>query len=300
MDGFVFRRDLLSASELRAFCIKSDLAGLKQLGIHLLLIAATGTLVSVSLNSWWKWPAYVIHGIALGFIFAPLHECIHNTAFRSRRMNTIIAAVAGLILLLPAKYFRLFHFAHHKHTNDEQNDPELAIAKPSTIYQYCLVMTGIPSYWIPQLKMLAAHAAGRVAAPFIPSSDRKSIIAEARWHVGLYLAAFGFSYVLGSAFLLHYWVVPLLFGMVLLRGFLLAEHAGCELSGNMLSNTRTTVSNSLFRFLSWNMLYHCEHHAFPSVPFHQLPALHVQMKKHVAHVETGYIVFHRSFVRSLN
>lgn len=34
------------------------------------------------------------------------------------------------------------------------------------------------------------------------------------------------------------------------------------------------------RFLCWNMNYHIEHHMYPMVPFHQLPALH-ERGKHV-------------------
>jgi fatty acid desaturase len=31
--------------------------------------------------------------------------------------------------------------------------------------------------------------------------------------------------------------------------------------------------NPVFRFLYWNMNYHCEHHMFPMVPYHALPRL---------------------------
>ena len=32
--------------------------------------------------------------------------------------------------------------------------------------------------------------------------------------------------------------------------------------------------NPALRMLYWNMNYHIEHHLFPQVPFHALPALH--------------------------
>ena len=32
--------------------------------------------------------------------------------------------------------------------------------------------------------------------------------------------------------------------------------------------------NPIFRFLYWNMNYHVEHHLFPLIPYHALPALH--------------------------
>jgi fatty acid desaturase len=37
--------------------------------------------------------------------------------------------------------------------------------------------------------------------------------------------------------------------------------------------------NPVFRFLYWNMNYHLEHHMFPMVPYHALPALHEAIKQ---------------------
>jgi fatty acid desaturase len=36
--------------------------------------------------------------------------------------------------------------------------------------------------------------------------------------------------------------------------------------------------NPIFRFLYWNMNYHVEHHIFPLIPYHALPALHEKIK----------------------
>ena len=35
--------------------------------------------------------------------------------------------------------------------------------------------------------------------------------------------------------------------------------------------------NPVFRFIYWNMNYHVEHHMFPMVPYHALPALHAEV-----------------------
>ncbi|MEL7115428.1 MAG: fatty acid desaturase, partial [Pseudomonadota bacterium] len=43
-------------------------------------------------------------------------------------------------------------------------------------------------------------------------------------------------------------------------------------------NTRTVYMNPISRFIYWNMNYHVEHHMFPAVPYHQLPALHALIK----------------------
>ena len=43
-------------------------------------------------------------------------------------------------------------------------------------------------------------------------------------------------------------------------------------------NSRSIRMNRLHRYLYWNMNFHTEHHMFPSVPFHALPALSAATK----------------------
>jgi fatty acid desaturase len=52
------------------------------------------------------------------------------------------------------------------------------------------------------------------------------------------------------------------------------EHLGLTHEANVLSNTRSTRTNPLMRWLGWQMQYHTAHHAFPGVPFHRLRELH--------------------------
>ena len=77
---------------------------------------------------------------------------------------------------------------------------------------------------------------------------------------------------LQTAVLLWVWIIPALLGQPFLRLYLLAEHGCCAFVANMFENSRTTFTGPLVRFLAWNMPYHAEHHAFPTVPFYRLPA----------------------------
>ena len=65
----------------------------------------------------------------------------------------------------------------------------------------------------------------------------------------------------------------------------------------MFENTRTTFTNRLIRFIAWNMPYHTEHHVFPNVPFHSLPALHRLMGQHLHVTSNGYTEFARTYVK---
>ena len=42
----------------------------------------------------------------------------------------------------------------------------------------------------------------------------------------------------------------------------------------------------------WNMPYHAEHHAFPAVPFHSLPALNKVLKSEIKHKDESLVDFH--------
>ena len=99
-----------------------------------------------------------------------------------------------------------------------------------------------------------------------------------------------------SPILIWVWLVPLAFGFPALRLYLLAEHGRCPFVSNMLENTRTTYTNRIVRFLAWNMPYHAEHHALPSVPFHKLPELNALLGAHLQSTSNGYVEFQRETV----
>jgi fatty acid desaturase len=283
---------------LLRLAVRSDVKGLAQLVCHLCALLVSGALVWEARASAWLPPAMLVHGVTLVFLFAPLHESIHWTAFRSRRLNDIVACACGALLLLPPGYFRAFHFAHHRHTQDPARDPELASAKPRTLRAYLWHVSGLP-YWRERIATTVRHACARVDEPFIGARQRPRIVREARLLLGVYLLALLGSIAAGSAALLYLWVVPVLLGQPVLRLYLLAEHTGCPLVANMLENSRTTLSLAPLRRLAWNMPYHAEHHACPALPFHALPAAHRLLRARIAVQASGYVAVHREIVAGL-
>ena len=209
----------------------------------------------------------------LVFLFAPLHESVHRTAFRSRRLNDAVAWIAGLVLLLPPNWFRAFHFAHHRHTQIEGRDPELEMKRVETW----------PDYLV-HLSRLALLEGRRAAAPpkrlrprgraFVPPRLEPRLVREARIMLAVYALVAALSVAFRSDAALLYWVLPVLLGQPFLRAYLLAEHTGLPLVEDFWENTRTTLTGAPVRFLAWNMPFHAEHHVNPAVPFHALPELH--------------------------
>src|SRR6185436_5067266 len=110
--------------------------GLLRLCGHAALLVGCGLIILFAQN-WLLWiAALVAYAVALSFLFAVEHETIHGTAFRSPWLNIAIAEVCGFFLLLPPRYFRYFHFAHHRHTQNPRLQPVLATPKPGPLGSY--------------------------------------------------------------------------------------------------------------------------------------------------------------------
>ena len=289
----------LDRETLRALSARSDFKGLARLLSHLAVLGGLALLISVIPFSPWLVPALVVYGALLIFLFAPLHEAIHRTAFRARWLNDGVAMLTGAVLLLPPGFFREFHFAHHRHTQDAARDPELAAAKPSNIGAYLWLISGLP-YWRERIATTIRHALGQVEDPFIAPRKRQAVAREARLYLLLYAAIIAASAAMGSWAIAWYWLAPALLGQPALRLFLLAEHGGCPPLADMLKNSRTTRSNALVRWFAWNMPYHSEHHAYPGLPFHALPAAHGHLAPAIAVRDRGYLAVNWKLIRNFS
>ena len=114
-----------------------------------------------------------------------------------------------------------------------------------------------------------------------------------------YGAAIAISLATRSTFFLYYWLLPAILAQPLLRLLLIVEHTGCSQDPNGLTNTRTTLTAWPVRLFMWNMPYHAEHHLYPSIPFHQLPAAHMKLRERLVHLAPSYVAANRTVVHSL-
>jgi fatty acid desaturase len=274
---------------------RSNSAGLRHLALYIAVLAATSTCIATKVP---LWPLFILpQGVLLVFLFTLSHECTHKTPFRSGWLNDVIGHLVSIPIALPFTWFRYFHLAHHKWTNHPERDPELAgKPRPEVWSELLIYLSGWP-YWKGMAKVLAANAVGRIDAPYLPARQHRAMRVEARLLLGLY--AFAGISLMYSPLLFWLWIIPVLVGQPLLRLYLLAEHGLCPPIANMLENSRTTYTNRFIRFLAWNMPYHAEHHAFPNVPFHQLPALHDWTRSHLKSTSDGYSEFTADYLNSL-
>jgi len=262
------------------------------------MLLVTGVGLTWARDTVWIGPALLAHGAVMVFLFAPLHETIHRTAFKSRIVNDAVARICGVILLLPPAYFRYFHLRHHRDTQRPGHDPELVSPKPNSLAAYFIYLSGLP-YWRERVATLLRHSFGQIDEAFIPPNHQPRVVHETRYYLTVYVVIAGASLLLESDVIVTYWVLPTLIGQPLLRAFLLAEHTDCPQVPNMLENSRTTASNPIVRWLSWNMPFHTAHHAYPGVPFHGLPSLDRQLGDKVRMRARGYLATHWEIINRI-
>ena len=293
---------LISRTELKKFVRRNDIAGLKNLGFHFLALGASGTLIYLSLGELWMVPAMFLHGAIIAFLFAPMHETSHGTAFRTRWLNELVFRVISLIYISPPIFFRYFHAAHHTYTQIPGKDPDVVMPNPGTWSRYLSYISSIP-FWKRNITWFFSHAFGHVSERdswYIPKDELPRIHREVRVMLAIYTVFAVVSVATASTSLLYYWLIPRVMGEPLMRWIRVTEHCGCEESANLQKNTRTTRAASWFHLFFWNMSYHAEHHLCPAVPFHALPDLHDCVGDALHPVGKGYLSVHSEVVSNIH
>ncbi|WP_076866275.1 fatty acid desaturase [Bradyrhizobium mercantei] len=282
----------LSPPILRDLSAKSNLAGAVRAASHYGMIVIVGALISLVSSRYglpWALPLIAVQGYFVAFLFMVVHETAHKTAFRRPALNLVVGNLSAFMIGLPYQYYCLFHWDHHRYTQDPEKDPELIVGpKPASDTQLAIAYSGLLQVLV-RIRLMLRHAlTGRVIVPWIPAHKRAAIVLEARLYLAGYLLLLVASLALHSAILLFVWIVPLLAGQLILRPYLYAEHTGCERTRSAFENTRTTMTGRIMKWFAWNMPYHVEHHAYPTVPFHALPKLNAIVDGHIVYRGRNY------------
>ena len=231
--------------------------------------------------NWWSLPFWLAYGVLYGSASdSRWHECGHGTAFRTQWMNNAVYQIASFMIVRNPVTWRWSHARHHTDTIIVGRDPEIALMRPPAALRVLSNFAGLADAWAGWGRMVL-NAAGRLdaeEATFIPDSEWHKVIVTARIWVAIYVATLALS--LWTVSLLPLMVVglPRLYGAWhhVMTGLL--QHGG--LADNVTDhrlNSRTVLMNPVSRFIYWNMNYHVEHHMFPMVPYHRLPALHARL-----------------------
>jgi fatty acid desaturase len=246
-----------------------------------------------------------IAGLALVLFFPSLHEAGHGTAFRTAWLNEAVVWVSAVLMLQAPRFFREFHWEHHRSTQDRERDPEISGAPdllddwPRNVFAYLFLACG-QVFLVGKLGFTLACAVLPISVwaklfPYVPARARARVAWESRIAVALIasIVLAGCARVDGFAMVLLAWPIA----HVALGLYLMAEHTGLPNTGSQLERTRSIETTRLVRWLMWNMPLHAVHHAEPGVPFHAVPELDRLLAPGVVHVSPGYLAFHREALR---
>ena len=245
-------------------------------------IIGSGALLYSAWGTWWALPAFLLYSVIYE---APSdsrwHECSHGTAFKTYWMNDILYQVASFMVMREPTPWRWSHARHHTDTIIVGRDPEIAATRPPSFLTLGLNAFHIRNA-LTEARKVILHSSGRVTdaeRDYIPESEFPKVFRTARIWLAIYLGLIAWSAAIGSIMPLAFVGLPALFGAWLHLFFGLTQHAGlAEDTLDHRLNSRTVYMNPIFRFMYWNMNYHIEHHMFPMVPYHALPALHEAIK----------------------
>ncbi len=298
MDEVFARRDLIDPQQLKLLCLPSDAKGAVQVLSHLGALGLSGAGLWLLWGTPWAIPVFMVHGALLNFLYAGQHELSHWTVFRTRGLNEAFGRLFGFVLFYPRTFDQVQHVAHHRFTQDWARDGELARER-YTLGSYLLWMSGV-SYWYTRWRRIGRFACGIVTEPYLPAQRKIEFVREARWHVAGYLALIVVSLELHSWAAVQLWLAPMLLMKVTHQLQNTIEHLGMPHEPNVLTNTRSTRTNALMRWMGWQMQYHTAHHAFPGVPFHRLRELDARIfaERGAAPPSMTYLGFQRAVLRA--
>ena len=296
-------RPPIEPQRLQALTVRSNGRAACDVVLWLALLAASGICAFLSLGTWWAVPAFFVYGTLYGSSADPRwHECGHGTAFRSRWANDVVYYLASFMLLREPTMWRWSHVRHHSDTIIVGRDPEVLFTRPFRLRHVIPNLVNIVNGPKMLLRM-ARHAAGSIdddARDFVPADELRRVVWEARAFLAILAGVVAWSVAIGSVVPLVFVGLPSFYGAWMLWFFATTQHAG--LREDVLDhrlNTRTVYMNPVLRFLYLNMNYHLEHHLFPTVPYHALPALHAEVRASLPRPNTSVLDAYREIVDAL-
>ncbi len=267
-------------------------------GFHCVLTASKtlymllGTVLLIVVN---------IHAILL------FHDCMHQSAFGNRRLETWVARLIGAYYGCPFHFLRAEHLQHHRRSGLVEDDPEALhlsfedaglrptgrllarIANsPGDAFLYTWILQlGQFGRWVRnQCLSNAKSTANTGSASNVGNSDR-ALLQNTLIDVALMLVVWGpltFYLVQRGAYLrvlLCAFVLPAIAGLAIVYKSAKPLHtlmipfrlSDLPYLQRQICVTRTFQTNRLLAFLICNLNYHIEHHLYPQVSRWDLPAL---------------------------
>lgn len=285
---------------MRNLMVRRNGPAIRDTLLWFVLLGATGYLAHLTYGSWWMIPAFFVYGTLYGSVSdSRWHECGHRTAFESTWMNDAVYSLASFMVWREAVSWRWSHVRHHSDTIIVGRDPEIANPRPMKLrgaFKECFGLSSNPG----ETKRILLNTTGRLTPEerdYVPEVEWPKAIRTARVYVAVWALTIGTALALRSPEPLLFVIGPSFYGKWLMVAYGITQHAGlAEDTLDHRLNCRSVRMNRIHRYLYWNMNYHVEHHMFPTVPFHALPALHDAVAADHPPMYSGFRAAYREIV----
>ncbi|HET8871515.1 MAG TPA: fatty acid desaturase [Aquabacterium sp.] len=253
-----------------------------------------GGLLLLSHLTPWSWP-FVLTQILLGSsifrFFVLMHDCGHYSLFKTRKLNNLFGLWTSVFCVTPLLAWREIHFGHHKWVGIKDRDPTAAglitfeekqrHSRPTVALLRLIWICRLP---LPAILFTVNVLWGYPARLLKQGQTKQALLTIGSGLIALTPHALAIGYWGGLAYATYYLPV-LLASFVWYESINLTHHAGLyKFSAHqhpepLALYEQQTVSRSchmptwLSTLLCYHFNLHAEHHLFPVIPWHHLPAV---------------------------
>jgi fatty acid desaturase len=283
--GISWYRSPVGRDDLKALSQRSDLMGFVQTGGYLAVLLATG---GVALYSAGRAPWFVTalllfpHGMCWAFMINGFHELVHQSVFKTRRLNTFFLRIFSFLGWYNHHFFWASHTEHHKYTLHPPDDLEVVLPVEITLKGF--LRHGFINPWLlyytvkGTIRVARGQLEGEWEQALFPESDPSAKSRLVNW-ARIVLA--GQAGIVAVSLMLGWWMVPVVVTLAPFYGGWLqylcnnAQHTGLQDNvPDFRLCCRTITLNPVLQFLYWHMNYHTEHHMHATIPCYNLGKLH--------------------------
>ena len=247
-------------------------------------------------------PSFFILQILLGTsifrCFVLLHDCGHYSLVSNRRLNILIGTIMSIICVTPLVAWREIHRKHHRWVGIVDKDPTSeGLVKFETSQQHSAIAVAfLRLIWMLRLPFPAlvftVNTIWLYPLQIYKEGKKKESLNAAASFLVILATHFALVLWLGISIYATYFFPALLFSYIWYEMINLTHHAGLYTLHFETQSKPIPISEQeefcrsaqmpkwLSLIMSYHFTLHTEHHLFPSIPWHHLPAVKVQMENY--------------------
>jgi len=236
------------------------------------------------------------HGVELQ------HQALHQTGFKSRKLNRLAGFTLGIPMLVSYSAYQDSHLFHHRALGtpeDEEffNYGDKSERKISTIFKHFFLVNHFCEF----LKNLIDALNSKKFVTKAVSKNGNKMRVEYIFIGVVFFGCAGLSVYFNSHFFIKAWLVPLFLIAAPIHALIeLPEHYECDSNSNeVYSNTRSIKSNWLSTWFTNGNNYHVEHHWYASLPMEKMASIHQQIEPKIVYKCDNYFSFYKTFFSEL-